>query len=544
VWCTGNNVPGAWLEAKVKKVRGLKFDVGKVLAGGTLWVEREKVRLVWKRSAEVHSRSLIGFTTRSLFPKPRRFTSAAATTTTTSSSAHSPSIHVAPLNVHHSTRASPPGGGQYVNGPHIGSQHSHRTRNGGSGGGGSGGSGNGRNRSSSGGSARSLVFRGLRRSPPSSSSSSSSSLSSSSLSSSRMALSRARHSSNTSTLAPVDNSISNRWRNSSATSNLSTSTNNRRGYQGSFQLRSSAAAAAESPVVGLNRRASSASALDNDNNRSPGEHRIRVGSEDEQRGHAYSESQYSSSSSISDDDDEDDEDSTAAAILRDHLLPSLPYSSPTTTTRSPPGSTSGSHHRGTSRILHAARKLNTTHHHQQELYGNRESEETTTSSGSDPDEYDDGEGYPGANGRSLHRSHAAAAAAEDDEDIDEVTLGHYDAAALADEEAMLQYWHSQRNVSRAARAPSAHTYPLRNHPYHNRSSAGARAETSPLALTAADQRYARQAAQAIAAEQRNPQNSTSSQEMPSTTRRRLSMQKALWPFAWSSRSSRQRRDSI
>ena len=541
VWCTGNNVPGAWLEAKVKKVRGLKFDVGKVLAGGTLWVEREKVRLVWKRSAEVHSRSLIGFTTRSLFPTPRRLMHGAAAATNTahhphasSSSSHSPSIHVAPMNVHHSTRASPPGGGQYINGPRIGAQqhrqhHQHHHSSSG------GGSGNNRDRSGSGSSARSLVFGGLRRSPQSSSSSSST---------------RTRHSSSINTpitLAPVEHN-NNRRRNS-ATSNLSTSTNNsnsqRRSNQGSFQVRSPSAAAAAAPTVGLNRRVSSASALgSNSSSRSPGENRLRIGSDDGQRRHTHSESR-DSSSSISDDDDDDNEESTAASILRDHPTSPLPLA-PSTASSSSPTSHGGSNHpNGANRILHAARKLNTS---PQELYGYRGSD-TTTSSGSDQDE---GDGFANVNG--VSQSSRAAAAAEEDDDDDEIdgTLSHYDEAALADEEAMLRYWQSQRNVVRSSRASSAHTYPLRN--THSRSSAGGRTESASPALTAADQRYARQAAAAIAAEQWNPHSGVASQEgagagapvqsqATPTARRRLSVQNALWPFVWKSRSSRQRRES-
>jgi hypothetical protein len=104
VWCTGNNVPGAWLEAKVKKARGRRYDVGKVLAGGTLWVEREQVRLACKRSAEVHSRSLVGFSTRSLFPKPRRLASTLA--------AYSyASAHAAAAGHSHGSGNGPGGGG-------------------------------------------------------------------------------------------------------------------------------------------------------------------------------------------------------------------------------------------------------------------------------------------------------------------------------------------------------------------------------------------------------------------------------------------------
>lgn len=45
IWCCGSNVPGAWLEAKVRKVKGTKYCVGRVLSSGALWVERERVRM-------------------------------------------------------------------------------------------------------------------------------------------------------------------------------------------------------------------------------------------------------------------------------------------------------------------------------------------------------------------------------------------------------------------------------------------------------------------------------------------------------------------
>lgn len=46
LWCFGSNVPGAWLEARIKKIRNGKFCVGKVLSTGSLWVERERLRPV------------------------------------------------------------------------------------------------------------------------------------------------------------------------------------------------------------------------------------------------------------------------------------------------------------------------------------------------------------------------------------------------------------------------------------------------------------------------------------------------------------------
>lgn len=50
LWCIGANVPGAWLETAVKKVKGNKYCVGRVLSSGPLWVERDRLRPV-KRHA-------------------------------------------------------------------------------------------------------------------------------------------------------------------------------------------------------------------------------------------------------------------------------------------------------------------------------------------------------------------------------------------------------------------------------------------------------------------------------------------------------------
>ncbi len=50
LWCCGANVPGAWLESKVKKVRAGRFCLGRVLSSGYLWVERDRLRLVRKAS--------------------------------------------------------------------------------------------------------------------------------------------------------------------------------------------------------------------------------------------------------------------------------------------------------------------------------------------------------------------------------------------------------------------------------------------------------------------------------------------------------------
>ena len=46
LWCCGANVPGAWLESRVKKVRNGRYCVGRVLSTGSLWVERDRLRLV------------------------------------------------------------------------------------------------------------------------------------------------------------------------------------------------------------------------------------------------------------------------------------------------------------------------------------------------------------------------------------------------------------------------------------------------------------------------------------------------------------------
>ena len=52
LWCCGANVPGAWLESRVKKVRDGRFCVNRVLTTGTtthsrpLWADRDRLRLV------------------------------------------------------------------------------------------------------------------------------------------------------------------------------------------------------------------------------------------------------------------------------------------------------------------------------------------------------------------------------------------------------------------------------------------------------------------------------------------------------------------
>lgn len=51
LWCCGANVPGAWLECKIKRVRNGRYCLGRVIANGFLWVGRERLRLVKKCGA-------------------------------------------------------------------------------------------------------------------------------------------------------------------------------------------------------------------------------------------------------------------------------------------------------------------------------------------------------------------------------------------------------------------------------------------------------------------------------------------------------------
>jgi hypothetical protein len=52
LWCCGANVPGAWLESRVKKIRDGRYCVNRVLTTGAashsrpLWAERDRLRLV------------------------------------------------------------------------------------------------------------------------------------------------------------------------------------------------------------------------------------------------------------------------------------------------------------------------------------------------------------------------------------------------------------------------------------------------------------------------------------------------------------------
>ena len=50
LWCCGANVPGAWLEAKVKRIRNGRYCLGRIVSSGFLWVERERIRLLRRHS--------------------------------------------------------------------------------------------------------------------------------------------------------------------------------------------------------------------------------------------------------------------------------------------------------------------------------------------------------------------------------------------------------------------------------------------------------------------------------------------------------------
>lgn len=47
LWCTGVNVPGAWLEARVRRIRGGMYYLGRILSSSReVWVPRNKLRPV------------------------------------------------------------------------------------------------------------------------------------------------------------------------------------------------------------------------------------------------------------------------------------------------------------------------------------------------------------------------------------------------------------------------------------------------------------------------------------------------------------------
>ena len=70
LWCCGAYVPGAWLESKVKKIRGDRYCLSRVISEGNLWVERDRIRLLRRaRSNEVENSSQnqsVGFTATSI----------------------------------------------------------------------------------------------------------------------------------------------------------------------------------------------------------------------------------------------------------------------------------------------------------------------------------------------------------------------------------------------------------------------------------------------------------------------------------------------
>mmetsp|Transcript_16116 Transcript_16116/g.14570 ORF Transcript_16116/g.14570 Transcript_16116/m.14570 type:complete len:383 (-) Transcript_16116:200-1348(-) len=55
LWCCGAHVPGAWLESYVRKVKNGRYCVGKVLSSGSLWVERDRLRLVRRGADETQT---------------------------------------------------------------------------------------------------------------------------------------------------------------------------------------------------------------------------------------------------------------------------------------------------------------------------------------------------------------------------------------------------------------------------------------------------------------------------------------------------------
>lgn len=52
LWCCGTNVPGAWLESKVRKIKDGKYCLGKIISSGYLWIERDRIRFVRKSKVD------------------------------------------------------------------------------------------------------------------------------------------------------------------------------------------------------------------------------------------------------------------------------------------------------------------------------------------------------------------------------------------------------------------------------------------------------------------------------------------------------------
>lgn len=56
LWCCGYNVPGAWLESTVRKVRHGRYFVARALTSGSIWVDRGRLRP--RRNAPAPSQAL------------------------------------------------------------------------------------------------------------------------------------------------------------------------------------------------------------------------------------------------------------------------------------------------------------------------------------------------------------------------------------------------------------------------------------------------------------------------------------------------------
>ena len=44
LWCCGFNVPGAWLESVVKRIKKGRYCVTRAHVSGSIWVPRERIR--------------------------------------------------------------------------------------------------------------------------------------------------------------------------------------------------------------------------------------------------------------------------------------------------------------------------------------------------------------------------------------------------------------------------------------------------------------------------------------------------------------------